>query len=197
MRRAMLASVMLWAACGSGDSTTQTTKAGAAERVPEPDASPFGASCGQDDECTPGRCVDFRCSVSCDPEDARACRDVTGLCARVRNGARACVGDLSTGEDRDDGVVHGASTHSATLQPGDLDVFRLALPAGRWKVSARPTEHLDLALDFYDPQARPIGAFDDALAGGTESTAWLQGEAFVVVRHVAGHGAYVFEAAHE
>ncbi len=182
---------------GKGELRPDAAPDAAPAALPDPDASPPGASCGQDDECTPGRCVDFRCAAACDADDAHACREVTGLCAVVRNGViRACVGDVASGSDGDDALLGPGGVASASFASvGDVDVFRLDVPAGRWRVVVTPPADVDLAIDFYDARALPIGACDDGVAGALERASWMATDdlgAFAVVRHVGGAtGAYL------
>jgi hypothetical protein len=160
-----------------------------------PVAVPFGANCGEDYECDPAPCVDYHCSVYCDPDAADACRDVGGLCSLLRHGNHGCKGDLDSGRDADDAVLRPGDAASRTLSPtGDLDVFRLAVGVGTWDVAAVPAPGVDLAIEFYDARAQEIAAFDNGVAGATEATSWTTVDAaggFVVVRHVgAGTGGY-------
>ena len=152
-----------------------------------PDASPFGANCGEEDECDSNCCVDFHCTVACDPDDARACRDVVGLCAVVRNGRHACVGDVSSSAD--DLVLHADSTTKAFASVGSVTVVRLAVPRGSWRLVATPAADVDLAVDFYDARALELGTADEGVASAAELVSWTADDdlgAFVVVRHVGG-----------
>jgi hypothetical protein len=165
-----------------------------------PDGGPFGANCGQDDECDSNRCADFHCTIGCEPDDPHACRNVVGLCALVRNVRHACIGDVASGSDADDLLLRPAQPPSAMAAsatfatPGDLDVARIAVPPGHWRVVATPAADVDLALDFYDARAHLIGTSDDGVASASESASWTASDdlgAFVVLRHVGGAtGAY-------
>jgi hypothetical protein len=165
-----------------------------------PDGGPFGANCGQDDECDSNRCADFHCTIGCDPDDAHACREVIGLCALVRNIRHACIGEVASGSDADDLVLRPAQPPSAMAAsatfavPGDLDVVRLAVPPGEWRVVATPAADMDLALDFYDARAHLLGIADDGGVSAAESASWSAHDdlgAFAVLRHVGGGtGAY-------
>jgi hypothetical protein len=195
------------AACGSGGSSSNESAARGtpdasvlfgsfADRAPslpdaapaEADASPFGANCGEEDECDSRCCVDFHCSSFCDPDDARACRDVSGLCAVVRNGRHACVGDVSA----TDGLVLHAGEH-VTASLAGIRVVRLAVPRGSWRLVVTPAADLDLAVDFYDARALELGTEDEGVAGAPELVTWNATDelgAFAVVRHMGGVGGY-------
>lgn len=161
-----------------------------------PDGSPFGASCGQEDECDSNVCADHQCSIGCDVDDPHACREALGLCAPARHGRHACQGGVASGPDGDDALLHPGDTASASFAtPGDVDVFRLAAPPGAWRVVATPAADVDLALDFYDAHATLLGTSDDGVASAPESASFTAADdtgAFAVVRHAGGApGAYV------
>ncbi len=140
---------------------------------------------------------------SCDPSADDACRDHGGLCVPPAPGASfyACAGQLGyTGHDDDDDVLYVGDTSQRSLAfEADADVFRIAAPAGRWRVLATPVAGVDLALDVHDGYGVPIGAFDDGVAGAPEGITWTMTDGlggFVVARHVGeGFGRYAISVA--
>ena len=186
----------LAAACTGAADDVSDEVSGVAE-PPDAAGPPIGANCGEDYECEPLACVDYLCAPYCDPNDAHACRDFRGMCVHHRGHRYACEGDLDTGDDRDEAVLHHGDSVVRELTPAnDLDVYRLDVGAGDCHVDVRPDPFVDVELDFYDARGLQLAGFDDALAGGAEGATWNNPDpagGYVIVRGGATGGVGTYE----
>lgn len=165
--------------------------------------APYGAACMFGDDCASGICVGEpyeHCTVECNQAIANDCGgalNVAGFCVPAGDGF-LCVGDVDTGNDGDDAILH--SGDSATRLLGtltDVDMFQLDLAAAQYAIIVTPAAaDDDVQLEVYDPIGQPLGIVNDVGVGEAEGVLYTTGGgvSFALVRNVGNStGNYTIE----
>lgn len=169
----------------------------AAPPAPAPDGAPppppppnhqYGEPCASAGECASGICVAGACSVLCTLDVPNDCRDVDAFCVPLENGAFACYGEVDTGSDEDDAILHVGDSLTRNLSPlGDADLFLVYAPIGTSHISANPATDTDVQLEVYNVIGEAFGILNTGAGGATEAGVITMGAAgwyFAVVRDI-------------
>jgi hypothetical protein len=156
----------------------------------------YGDFCVKNADCASELCYEAACTVSCDMRVINSCRDVDAFCASTHDTRFACQGSVVTGSDTDGDVrMFLAQPVVTKLAPaGDADLMEVALPAGRYEITAQPAPDGDVAIEVYGELTKLDAAADGAGMGAAERATLnvpSAGRYFVVVRDAVGAPANV------